>query len=130
MIGHIIGTTFFLFFQAMSVEAQDSIFGQENSVATAQSTSQAQLPEPENKLDDSIDNQQQVCLTSMPLARFVLIVIYTSVVFIYFWKCSECLNLGVRELAKIFLFNRNQDPQSKLQCFFSIFNCPLDHCQT
>lgn len=45
--------------KAMSVEAQDSIFGQENSVATAQSTSQAQLPEPENKLDDSIDNQQQ-----------------------------------------------------------------------
>lgn len=46
----------------MGIEGQDSIFGQENSVATAQSSSQAQLPEPENKLDDSIDNQQQVCL--------------------------------------------------------------------
>ncbi|XP_044023944.1 SR-related and CTD-associated factor 8 isoform X2 [Siniperca chuatsi] len=45
--------------KAMSIEGQDSIFGQENSVATAQSSSQAQLPEPENKLDDSIDNQQQ-----------------------------------------------------------------------
>ncbi|XP_071354617.1 SR-related and CTD-associated factor 8-like isoform X2 [Trachinotus anak] len=45
--------------KAMSIEGQDSIFGQENSVATAQSSSQPQLPEPENKLDDSIDNQQQ-----------------------------------------------------------------------
>ncbi|XP_076604809.1 SR-related and CTD-associated factor 8 isoform X2 [Chaetodon auriga] len=45
--------------KAMGMEGQDSIFGQENSVATAQSSSQAQLPEPENKLDDSIDNQQQ-----------------------------------------------------------------------
>lgn len=44
--------------KAMSIEGQDSIFGQE-SVATAQSSSQPQLPEPENKLDDSIDNQQQ-----------------------------------------------------------------------
>uniref|UniRef100_A0A8C4DDZ6 SR-related CTD associated factor 8 n=1 Tax=Dicentrarchus labrax TaxID=13489 RepID=A0A8C4DDZ6_DICLA len=47
------------FLQAMSIEGQDSIFGQENSVATAQSSSQAQLPEPDNKLDDTIDNQQQ-----------------------------------------------------------------------
>lgn len=45
--------------KAMSIEGQDSIFGQENSVATAQGSSQPQLPEPENKLDDSIDNQQQ-----------------------------------------------------------------------
>uniref|UniRef100_A0A3P8TQL6 SR-related CTD associated factor 8 n=1 Tax=Amphiprion percula TaxID=161767 RepID=A0A3P8TQL6_AMPPE len=45
--------------KAMSIEGQDSIFGQENSVAGAQSSSQSQLPEPENKLDDSIDNQQQ-----------------------------------------------------------------------
>ncbi|XP_010729572.3 SR-related and CTD-associated factor 8 isoform X3 [Larimichthys crocea] len=45
--------------KAMSIEGQDTIFGQENSVATAQSSSQAQLPESENKLDDSIDNQQQ-----------------------------------------------------------------------
>ncbi|XP_040915862.1 SR-related and CTD-associated factor 8 [Toxotes jaculatrix] len=45
--------------KAMSIEGQDSIFGQENSVATAQSSSQTQLSEPENKLDDSIDNQQQ-----------------------------------------------------------------------
>ncbi|XP_070699022.1 SR-related and CTD-associated factor 8-like isoform X2 [Pempheris klunzingeri] len=45
--------------KAMSIDGQDSIFGQENSVATSQSSSQPQLPEPENKLDDSIDNQQQ-----------------------------------------------------------------------
>lgn len=45
--------------KAMSIEGQDSIFGQENSVATAQSISQPQLPESENKMDDSIDNQQQ-----------------------------------------------------------------------
>lgn len=51
----------------MSIEGQDTIFGQENSVATAQSSSQAQLPESENKLDDSIDNQQQVCLAHVRL---------------------------------------------------------------
>uniref|UniRef100_A0A096LWB9 SR-related CTD associated factor 8 n=1 Tax=Poecilia formosa TaxID=48698 RepID=A0A096LWB9_POEFO len=45
--------------KAMNMEGQDSIFGQENSVATAQSSAQPQLPEPENKMDDSIDNQQQ-----------------------------------------------------------------------
>ncbi|XP_054894144.1 SR-related and CTD-associated factor 8 [Poeciliopsis prolifica] len=45
--------------KAMNMEGQDSIFGQENSVATAQSSTQPQLPEPENKMDDSIDNQQQ-----------------------------------------------------------------------
>ncbi|KAG7509695.1 SCAF8 isoform X1 [Solea senegalensis] len=44
--------------KAMSIEGQDSMYGQENSV-TAQSSSQPQLPEPENKMDDSIDNQQQ-----------------------------------------------------------------------
>lgn len=48
------------FLQAMNIESQDSIFGQENSVRTAQNSSQPQLPEPENKIDDSIDNQQQV----------------------------------------------------------------------
>ena len=55
----------------MSIEGQDSIFGQENSVATAQSSSQAQLPDQENKLDDSIDNQQQVCLASKPVPTSV-----------------------------------------------------------
>uniref|UniRef100_UPI0037E848CF SR-related and CTD-associated factor 8-like n=1 Tax=Semicossyphus pulcher TaxID=241346 RepID=UPI0037E848CF len=45
--------------KAMSLEGQDSIFGQDNSVATAQSSSQPQIPEQENKVDDSIDNQQQ-----------------------------------------------------------------------
>ncbi|MED6272905.1 hypothetical protein CHARACLAT_001383, partial [Characodon lateralis] len=44
---------------AMNIEGQDSIFGQENSVATAQTSAQPQLPEPESKMDDSIDNQQQ-----------------------------------------------------------------------
>lgn len=48
------------FSQAMGMEGQDSMFGQENSVATAQTSSQPQLPEPESKMDDSIDNQQQV----------------------------------------------------------------------
>lgn len=52
---------FCIFLQAMNIEGQDSIFGQENSVSNAQSSSQPQLPEPENKIDDSIDNQQQVC---------------------------------------------------------------------
>ncbi|XP_054652577.1 SR-related and CTD-associated factor 8 isoform X2 [Dunckerocampus dactyliophorus] len=45
--------------KAMSIEGQDSIFGQENSVATAQSNSQPQLPETDSKLDDSMDNQQE-----------------------------------------------------------------------
>ncbi|KAM4541373.1 SR-related and CTD-associated factor 8 isoform 2-T5 [Fundulus diaphanus] len=45
--------------KAMNIEGQDSMYGQENSVATAQSSSQPQLPEPENKMDDSMDNQQQ-----------------------------------------------------------------------
>lgn len=45
--------------KAMNIEGQDSIFGQDNSVSNAQSSSQPQLPEPENKMDDSIDNQQQ-----------------------------------------------------------------------
>lgn len=53
--------------QAITIEGQDSIFGSENSVATNQNSSQAQLPEPGNKLDDSIDNQQQVCLASWPV---------------------------------------------------------------
>lgn len=44
--------------KVMGIEGQDSVFGQDNSVATAQSSSQPQLPESE-KLDDSIDNQQQ-----------------------------------------------------------------------
>ncbi|MEQ2216424.1 hypothetical protein XENOCAPTIV_015961, partial [Xenoophorus captivus] len=48
------------FNKAMNIEGQDSIFGQENSVATAQTSTQPQLPEPESKMDDSIDNQQQV----------------------------------------------------------------------
>ncbi|XP_041827011.1 SR-related and CTD-associated factor 8 [Melanotaenia boesemani] len=45
--------------KAMSIEGQDSIFGQENSVVTAQNSSQSQLSESDNKIDDSIDNQQQ-----------------------------------------------------------------------
>ncbi|XP_061599504.1 SR-related and CTD-associated factor 8 [Cololabis saira] len=45
--------------KAMNIEGQDSIFGQENSVSAGQNSSQPQLPEPENKIDDSIDNQQQ-----------------------------------------------------------------------
>lgn len=44
------------------MEGQDSMFGQENSVAAAQSSSQTQLSEQDNKIDDSIDNQQQVCV--------------------------------------------------------------------
>ncbi|XP_061552522.1 SR-related and CTD-associated factor 8 isoform X1 [Phycodurus eques] len=45
--------------KAMSIDGQDTLFGQENSVITAQGSSQPQLPEPETKMDDSIDNQQQ-----------------------------------------------------------------------
>lgn len=66
----------FQFLQAISVESQDSIFGQENSVAATQNSSQAQLPEPENKLDDSIDNQQQVCLVSGPQIKSAFCIIF------------------------------------------------------
>ncbi|XP_061824586.2 SR-related and CTD-associated factor 8-like isoform X1 [Nerophis lumbriciformis] len=45
--------------KAMSIEGQDSIFGQENSGATAQGSSQPQLSESDNKMDESMDNQQQ-----------------------------------------------------------------------
>ncbi|XP_011488811.1 protein SCAF8 isoform X1 [Oryzias latipes] len=45
--------------KAMSIEAQDSIFCQENSVTASQNSSQPQPPDQENKIDDSIDNQQQ-----------------------------------------------------------------------
>lgn len=50
----------FSFFQTISIEGQDSLFGHDNCVASTQNSSQAQLPEADNKLDDSIDNQQQV----------------------------------------------------------------------
>ncbi|CAG09877.1 unnamed protein product, partial [Tetraodon nigroviridis] len=45
--------------KAISIEGQDSIFGPDNSLASTQNSSQAQLPESDTKLDDSIDNQQQ-----------------------------------------------------------------------
>ncbi|XP_061698915.1 SR-related and CTD-associated factor 8 isoform X2 [Syngnathoides biaculeatus] len=45
--------------KALSIEGQETLFGQENSVATAQGSNQPQVPEPETKMDDSIDNQQQ-----------------------------------------------------------------------
>lgn len=78
--------------QAIAIEGQDSIFGQENSVATSQNSSQAQLPEPENKLDDSIDNQQQVCLVSGPVPKPVNpFHFYIGGIF-YFCKLNECLN--------------------------------------
>lgn len=54
------------FFQAITIEGQDSLFGPENSVANSQNSSQPQLPEPASKLDDSIDNQQQVCRATFP----------------------------------------------------------------
>lgn len=63
----------------MSIEGQDSIFGQENSVATAQSSSQAQLPEPDNKLDDSIDNQQQVMFIYLQASCTYLVFLYVYV---------------------------------------------------
>lgn len=44
--------------KALGLEGQDSVFGQDNNGATAQSIGQSQHPESE-KLDDSIDNQQQ-----------------------------------------------------------------------
>ena len=56
--------------KSMSMEPQDSIFGPENPVPSVQSTSQPQLPEAE-KLDDSMDNQQQV-----PKALNHLLVLY------------------------------------------------------
>ncbi|XP_055361888.1 SR-related and CTD-associated factor 8 isoform X2 [Betta splendens] len=45
--------------KVMTIEGQDSIFGQENTIPTAQNSNQPQLPEPDDKTDDSIDNQQQ-----------------------------------------------------------------------
>lgn len=44
------------------MESQDTIFGSENSAPLGQSSAPSQLPEQEAKLDDSIDNQQQVSL--------------------------------------------------------------------
>lgn len=65
----------------MNIEGQDSIFGQENSVATAQSSAQSQLPEPENKMDDSIDNQQQVFgITAAWTVELRLIILATLIV--------------------------------------------------
>ncbi|XP_057199211.1 SR-related and CTD-associated factor 8 isoform X1 [Triplophysa rosa] len=45
--------------KSMNMESQDTIFGSENSAPPGQSSAPSQLPEPEAKLDDSIDNQQQ-----------------------------------------------------------------------
>lgn len=44
----------------MTMEGQDAIFGPENSAPPGQSSASLQLPEQEAKMDDSIDNQQQV----------------------------------------------------------------------
>lgn len=52
------------------MEGQDSIFGSENSVGPTQNSSQTQHAEPE-KLDDSIDNQQQVCVALWPVPKTV-----------------------------------------------------------
>lgn len=57
----------------MSMESQDAIFGPDNTSTPAQGASQLQLQETDSKMDDSIDNQQQVC--DLPLA-FSLLSIY------------------------------------------------------
>ena len=43
----------------MSMESQEAMYGMENS-ATPQSSNQPQLSQSDNKMDDSVDNQQQV----------------------------------------------------------------------
>lgn len=73
----------------MGIEGHDSMFGQENSVATAQSSSQPQLPEPDNKLDDSIDNQQQVSNSSSYYQDLLITLIY--ILFIVF----ICKSFGI-----------------------------------
>ncbi|KAJ7988885.1 hypothetical protein DPEC_G00313830 [Dallia pectoralis] len=45
--------------QSMSMEGQDGLYGSDNTAAPQQSSSQQQHSELENKMDDSIDNQQQ-----------------------------------------------------------------------
>ncbi|XP_041711283.2 LOW QUALITY PROTEIN: SR-related and CTD-associated factor 8 [Coregonus clupeaformis] len=45
--------------KSMNIEGQDGIFGSESSAMPQQSSSQSQHPAPQNKMDDSIDNQQQ-----------------------------------------------------------------------
>uniref|UniRef100_A0A8C7JRU3 SR-related CTD associated factor 8 n=1 Tax=Oncorhynchus kisutch TaxID=8019 RepID=A0A8C7JRU3_ONCKI len=46
--------------QLMEHQQKDGIFGSENTAMPQQSSSQSQHPAPQNKTDDSIDNQQQV----------------------------------------------------------------------
>uniref|UniRef100_A0A4W5KHX7 SR-related CTD associated factor 8 n=1 Tax=Hucho hucho TaxID=62062 RepID=A0A4W5KHX7_9TELE len=46
--------------QLMEHQQKDGIFGSENTAVPQQSSSQSQHPAPQNKMDDSIDNQQQV----------------------------------------------------------------------
>nr|XP_029531071.1 protein SCAF8-like isoform X2 [Oncorhynchus nerka]XP_029531072.1 protein SCAF8-like isoform X2 [Oncorhynchus nerka] len=45
--------------KSMNMEGQDGIFGSENTAMSQQSSSQSQHTAPQNKTDDSIDNQQQ-----------------------------------------------------------------------
>lgn len=45
----------------------------------------------------------------------------------------KCVILGVGNLAIKYyhnLFNRNYDPQHKLQSFYSILKCPVNYSQT
>lgn len=78
----------------MNIEGQDSIFGQENSVTTAQSSSQPQLSESDNKVDDSIDNQQQVIMASGLLSK-LSIILHLMWVLYTFISVNEYFVLGL-----------------------------------
>lgn len=87
-------------FKAMSMEGQDSMFGQENSVAAAQSSSQTQLSEQDNKIDDSIDNQQQVCVFCT-FTKSRVYSLFMANVFLFFSQ----RNINGDEVAEVVFFS-------------------------
>lgn len=82
------------------MEGQDSMFGQENSVAAAQSSSQTQLSEQDNKIDDSIDNQQQVCVFCS-FTKNRVYSLFMSNVFLFFSQ----RNINGDEVAEVVFFS-------------------------
>lgn len=103
----------------MSIEGQDSIFGQENSVANAQSSSQPQLPETENKLDDSIDNQQQVRLISGSSSKRRTLWLYESTFVNALYVSTQGLHLALLEISC--------RPTSDDNCYSSLHDYALLH---
>ncbi|XP_051781143.1 SR-related and CTD-associated factor 8 isoform X24 [Erpetoichthys calabaricus] len=57
--------------QKTSLETQEGMFGSENSATPSQDDSQTQLQDPDNKLDDSLDIQQQEAVVACGTANTV-----------------------------------------------------------